>query len=417
MSKIENSVAPQLLLNDEGNYLNSVSDASDLNSYININADDNNVIKRLFYDLLTTAVELNASDIHIEPFEGKTVVRMRVDGEIIKRSGVEIGDHSALSTIIKLSAGMDITERRLPQDGRADIRVKSKVIDIRVSTMPTIFGEKIVLRILNRDSFLKSKKELGFSKKSIDLIEGMIGKKSGLILVTGPTGSGKTTTVYTLLDDLRDTSKNIMTIENPVEYKMDGINQIQINPKIGLNFENGLRGILRQDPDVIMVGEIRDLETAKIAIRAAITGHLVISTLHTNDAVSAITRLLEMGIEPYLLSASIIGVLSQKLVRKVCGDCSHEISIKDNLYEEIKTKVAVGCKKCNDIGYLGRTAIYEVLNVDDDIKTFIKESPDINYIKNIAISSGMITFNDCCRRLIEKKITTLEECISVEEIV
>ncbi|WP_330654355.1 GspE/PulE family protein [Metaclostridioides mangenotii] len=417
MSKItvlEKSMSQDVLLTDEGdNYALEIQDLD----YINLNVDSSNTMKALFLELLTKAVELNASDIHIEPFEEMTNVRMRVDGELIRISDVFIDDYAALSTIIKLSSSMDITERRLPQDGRVDIKVKNKNIDIRVSTMPTIFGEKIVLRILNRDSFLKSKKELGFSGKSIEMIEGMVSKRSGLILVTGPTGSGKTTTVYSLLEDLRDTSKNIMTIENPVEYKMEGINQIQINPKIGLNFENGLRSILRQDPDVIMVGEIRDLETARIAIRAAITGHLVISTLHTNDAVSSIARLIEMGVEPYLLSASIIGVLSQKLVRKVCNSCSHEISIKDNLYEEIKTKVAVGCKKCNDIGYIGRTAIYEVLNVDEDIKMCIKESPDTNYIKNVAITSGMITFNDCCRNLIENKITTLEECISIEEII
>jgi len=234
---LEKSMSPDVLLTDEGEkYALEIQDLD----YINLNVDSSNTMKTLFLELLTKAVELNASDIHIEPFEEMTIVRMRVDGELIRLSDVFIDDYAALSTIIKLSSAMDITERRLPQDGRVDIKVKNKNIDIRVSTMPTIFGEKIVLRILNRDSFLKSKKELGFSGKSIEMIEGMISKRSGLILVTGPTGSGKTTTVYSLLEDLRDTSKNIMTIENPVEYKMEGINQIQINPKIGLNFENGL---------------------------------------------------------------------------------------------------------------------------------------------------------------------------------
>lgn len=397
---------------------NLYMDRDDLD-YYNIDIDSKNMARNMFYKVLKIAVELNASDVHIEPHEDRNVIRVRIDGKLVdsgEMPTIDFDEYSPLITVIKLQSKMDITERRLPQDGRLDISLGTKKIDVRVSTMPTIFGEKIVLRILDRNKFLKSKKELGFSKKSISLIEKITNKSSGLILVTGPTGSGKTTTVYSLLEELKDKSKNIMTIENPVEYKMSGINQIQVNSKSGLGFENGLRSILRQDPDIIMVGEIRDLETAKIAIRAAITGHLVISTLHTNDSVSAIIRLMEMGIEPYLLGASLSGVISQKLVRKVCPSCSHEISIKDSLYDEIRTKVAVGCRKCDHKGYSGRTAVYEVLCVDDDIKKSVRESSDIDIIKSIAITNGMITFAECCRDLVERQVTTLEECISIEDI-
>ncbi len=298
-----------------------------------------------------------------------------------------------------------------------DIKLGGNLIDIRVSSIPTVYGEKIVLRILNRDTFLKDKLELGFSEEAIKSINRIINKRAGILLVTGPTGSGKTTTVYSLLNDLKGINKNIMTIENPVEYKMDGISQIQVNSKVGLSFDVGLRAILRQDPDIIMVGEIRDAETAKIAVRAAITGHLVISTLHTNDAVSSIARLLEMQIPPYLLNASLIGVISQKLVRKVCNHCSHEIMIKDNFSGDVNTKVAVGCEKCNDKGYFGRTAIYEILEINDDIKTCIRNMEDSSTIKDVAQNNGMITFEDSCKRLINEKITTLEECLVVNEMI
>ncbi|MDU9052196.1 MAG: GspE/PulE family protein, partial [Clostridioides difficile] len=249
---------------------------------------DEDYAKKLFENLLEKAIKENASDIHIEPFKEHLIVRMRVDGELKEVSKFLVDVYPSLSTVIKLKASMDITEKRLPQDGRVDIKLGGNLIDIRVSSIPTVYGEKIVLRILNRDTFLKDKLELGFSEEAIKSINRIINKRAGILLVTGPTGSGKTTTVYSLLNDLKGINKNIMTIENPVEYKMDGISQIQVNSKVGLSFDVGLRAILRQDPDIIMVGEIRDAETAKIAVRAAITGHLVISTLHTNDAVSSI---------------------------------------------------------------------------------------------------------------------------------
>lgn len=367
----------------------------------NLNIDEN-YARNIFNNVLEDAIKLNSSDIHIEPFNDILLIRMRIDGQLKEVSRFTIDIYPYLSSVIKLDMSMDITERRLPQDGRVDININNKTIDIRASSIPTVYGEKIVLRILNRDSFLKSKLDLGFSLDSIEKIKSIISRKSGILLVTGATGSGKTTTVYSLLNDLKNISKNIMTIEDPVEYKMDGINQIQVNSKYGLNFDVGLRSILRQDPDIIMVGEIRDLETAQIAIRAATTGHLVISTMHTKDAISSISRLIEMNIEPYLINASLIGVISQKLVRKLCTKC-----------EGNKEKV---CLDCNGDKYSGRTAIYEILEIDEDIKCCIQEQRDIKEILNIAIKNGMITFEDTIHKLISKKITTLEECIIVNNI-
>jgi len=353
-------------------------------------------------------VKNNASDIHIEPFKDYLIIRNRIDGELKEVSRKSITLYSSFITVIKLKSNMDITEKRLPQDGRVDLEIDSNIIDIRVSTIPTIYGEKVVLRILNRNSFLKSKEELGFSKNAISKINNIINKKSGILIVTGPTGSGKTTTVYSILNELRNTSKNIMTIEDPVEYKLDGINQIQVNTKIGLTFEVGLRSILRQDPDIIMVGEIRDIETAKIAIRAAITGHLVISTMHTNDAISSITRLIEMQIPPYLINASLNGVISQRLARKLCSDCSHDITINDNDGKETSTRVAIGCEKCND-GYYGRVPIYEVLEITDDIRNEISQMKSTKDIREIALKSNMITFNDTYKNLVEEKVISIEE--------
>ena len=329
---------------------------------------------------------------------------------------LDLGLYPSLASVIKYKADMDITEKRLPQDGRIDIKIKDSIVDIRISTVPTTYGEKIVLRLLNRDSFLKTKDELGFSKAAVEKIQEIINKKTGILLITGPTGSGKTTTVYSILKDLRNTSKNIMTIEDPVEYKMEGINQIQVNHKVGLTFEKGLKAILRQDPDIIMVGEIRDKETAKTAVRAAITGHLVISTLHTNDAISSIARLIDMEIPPYLLNASLIGIISQRLVRKVCESCSNEVVINQNEKKSITTAIPIGCSECSYTGYNGRTVAYEILTIDNEIRNGIQHNKEAKDIKNIAIKNGMITFEDSYSTLIKNKITTLEECIMNEEI-
>lgn len=378
---------------------------------------DDDYANYLFQDILQKAVKEKASDIHIEPFNDLLKIRMRVDGNMKEMLNLELDLYPSLASVIKYKANMDITEKRLPQDGRIDVKIKDSLVDIRISTVPTTYGEKIVLRLLSRDSFLKTKEELGFSKDAIEKIQEIINKKTGILLVTGPTGSGKTTTVYSILKDLRNTSKNIMTIEDPVEYKMEGINQIQVNHKVGLTFEKGLKAILRQDPDIIMVGEIRDIETAKTAVRAAITGHLVISTLHTNDAVSSIARLIDMEIPPYLLNASLIGIISQRLARKVCENCSNEVIINQNEKKSIYTAIPIGCEECSYTGYNGRTVAFEILSIDDEIRNGIQKNKEAKDIKNIAVKNGMITFEDTYSYLIKNKITTLEECIMSKEII
>ena len=385
--------------------------------YGNIIDTKDDYVNYLFQDILQKSLKANASDIHIEPFNDLLKIRIRVDGKMKEMINLDLDLYPPLASVIKYKADMDITEKRLPQDGRIDIKINNVIVDIRISTVPTTYGEKIVLRLLNRDSFLKTKEELGFSRKAINKIHKIINKKTGILLVTGPTGSGKTTTVYSILQDLKNTDKNIMTIENPVEYKMEGINQIQVNKKVGLTIEKGLKAILRQDPDIIMVGEIRDIETAKTAVRAAITGHLVISTLHTNDAISSIARLIDMEIPPYLLNASLIGVISQRLVRKVCSNCSNEIVVKQNDGKSISTAIPIGCEECRYTGYEGRTVAYEILVIDDDVKKAIQENKDARVIKEIAIKNGMITFDDSYSRLLRKKLTTLEECIMNKEII
>lgn len=364
---------------------------------------DENYARSIFDSILDEAISLNVSDIHIEPSKNFLIIRMRIDGNLKEVSHFSMDIYPYLSSLIKLDMSMNITEKRLPQDGRADFTIKNQSIDIRASSIPTVYGEKIVLRILNRNSFLKDKSELGFSNESITKIKNILHKKSGILLVTGPTGSGKTTTVYSLLNDLKNISKNIMTIEDPVEYKIDGINQIQVNSKIGLTFDVGLRSILRQDPDIIMIGEIRDLETAKIAIRAAITGHLVISTMHTRDSISSVSRLIDMNIEPYLINASLIGVISQRLVRKICNYCIGDKNIN--------------CKICNNSKYNGRTAIYEILEISEEIKEYIQSKKGLKQIKDIAIkNNNIITFEDTIKGLIKDNITTLEECTIINNI-
>ena len=340
---------------------------------------------RIFEDILEKAVIENASDIHIEPFDNYLIIRFRVDGELYEAFKYTMELHTPLTAVIKLKSGIDITEKRLPQDGRAEMNIRDRLIDIRTSTIPTTYGEKTVLRILNRDNFFKTKEEIGFSNEAIKIINEMISNKSGIVLIVGETGCGKSTTMYSLLNDLNSISRNIITVEDPVEYKMEGINQIQVNTKVGLTFEKGLRAILRQDPDVIMIGEIRDSETAKIAIRSSITGHLVLSTLHTNDTVASITRLKDMGIDLYLISASLVGVIAQRLVKKVCPYCNGENN---------------SCEYCHGSGYLGRTVVYEILQIDDEIRQCISDINKHKEIKDMAIKSGkMITFDDSYRNI------------------
>lgn len=375
--------------------------------------------KDILENILQKAVLLNASDIHIEPFEKLLKIRMRVDGSLKEINTYNIELHSQLSTLIKLLAGMNIAEKRLPQDGRIDKDIDNNIVDLRISTIPTVHGEKIVIRILNRNTFFKSKYEIGFSDEAINKIKSMTSDMSGLIIVTGPTGSGKTTTLYSILNDFKNIDKNIVTIEDPVEYKLEGINQIQVNYKYGLDFATGLKSILRQDPDIIMIGEIRDKETAQIAIRAASTGHLVISTMHTNNSVESINRLVDMGIPRYLISSVLKGVISQKLVRKVCGHCSIEEELDENTYKKLKLKtikIEQGCSKCNYSGYKGRIAVYEILEINKRIKHSIIDSELSDEIYNLGKLNGMISFQDSCSYLLKNGITTLKECMFMDNI-
>ena len=375
--------------------------------------------KDILENILQKAVLLNASDIHIEPFEKLLKIRMRVDGSLKEINTYNIELHSQLSTLIKLLAGMNIAEKRLPQDGRIDKDIDNNIVDLRISTIPTVYGEKIVIRILNRNTFFKSKYEIGFSDEAINKIKSMTSDMSGLIIVTGPTGSGKTTTLYSILNDFKNIDKNIVTIEDPVEYKLEGINQIQVNYKYGLDFATGLKSILRQDPDIIMIGEIRDKETAQIAIRAASTGHLVISTMHTNNSVESISRLVDMGVPRYLISSVLKGVISQKLVRKVCGHCSIEEELDENTYKKLKLKtikIEQGCSKCNYSGYKGRIAVYEILEINKRIKHSIIDSELSDEIYNLGKLNGMISFQDSCSYLLKNGITTLKECMFMDNI-
>lgn len=375
--------------------------------------------KDILENILQKAVLLNASDIHIEPFEKLLKIRMRVDGSLKEINTYNIELHSQLSTLIKLLAGMNIAEKRLPQDGRIDKDIDNNIVDLRISTIPTVYGEKIVIRILNRNTFFKSKYEIGFSDEAINKIKSMTSDMSGLIIVTGPTGSGKTTTLYSILNDFKNIDKNIVTIEDPVEYKIEGINQIQVNYKYGLDFATGLKSILRQDPDIIMIGEIRDKETAQIAIRAASTGHLVISTMHTNNSVESINRLVDMGIPRYLISSVLKGVISQKLVRKVCEHCSIEEELDENTYKKLKLKtikIEQGCSKCNYSGYKGRIAVYEILEINKRIKHSIIDSELSDEIYNLGKLNGMISFQDSCSYLLKNGITTLKECMFMDNI-
>ena len=320
--------------------------------------------------------------------------------------------------------GLNIAEKRLPQDGRIRIKIAGRDIDIRLSTLPTAFGERIVMRLLDRSQVMLQLEELGFSPENLKTMYELIHHSHGIILVTGPTGSGKTTTLYAALQKINTPDKNIITIEDPIEYQLPGIGQIQVNPKINLTFANGLRSIVRQDPDVILVGEIRDTETAEIAIQASLTGHLVFSTLHTNDAPSAITRLIDMGIEPFLISSSVLAILAQRLVRVLCDECKEPDNPSPELIRSLggerwmegaKFYRAVGCPKCLNTGYVGRTGIYELLLVDDDIRQMINRRADSNEIKQLAREKGMLTLREDAMRKASQGITSIAEVMRVTQ--
>jgi type IV pilus assembly protein PilB len=375
--------------------------------------------------LIVQGVKDRASDIHIEPNERGLLIRFRIDGMLHDNRILPNKIKAAIISRVKILAKMDIAERRLPQDGRFQVKFGIREVDLRVSTIPTVFGEKVVLRILDKSKGLIELKNLGFLAEQLDQFKSIILKSYGIILLTGPTGSGKTTTLYAALNKVNSNEKNIITVEDPVEYKLNRVNQIQILPKIDLTFANALRSILRQDPDVIMVGEIRDSETAQIAVQAALTGHLVFSTLHTNDAASALTRLIDMGIEPFLISSSVIGVIAQRLVRVICEKCKEEyvpsedilygLKIKDRLNNESKIKLyrGKGCSFCKNTGYYGRISIYELIVLDEEIKSLIVTKASSNVINNLAIKNGMKTLKDSGMEKVLRGITTIEEVLRV----
>ena len=378
---------------------------------------------RLVNMLINRAVESRASDIHIEPFEQELKVRYRIDGVLHDVETPPRRLQAAIVSRIKIMAKLNIAERRLPQDGRIKLRMMGKEIDLRVSTLPTLYGESVVLRILDRSSIVVNLESLGFPEDTLKEFESIIQRPYGMILVTGPTGSGKTTTLYGALDKINSPDKKIITIEDPVEYQLFGVNQIHVKPQIGLTFANGLRSIVRQDPDVIMVGEIRDPETAEIAIQSALTGHLVFSTLHTNDAAGAVSRLLEMNVENYLLASSLLGVLAQRLVRRVCRKCMEPAEMPPELWREIggsegepvRAVIGRGCDDCAQTGYRGRAGIYEFLPVTDQIKSLILERASAGMIKDAAVKQGMRTLRDDGWRSVRTGVTTVAEVVRVTQ--
>ena len=373
--------------------------------------------------MLSQAVKDRASDIHIEPTKSRVKIRYRVDGILYNKLSPPKHVQSALISRIKIMAKMNIAEKRLPQDGRIEIKIADRNIDIRVSSIPTAFGERLVLRLLDKGNVLITVSKLGMSKRHLKIFDKLTRAAYGIILVTGPTGSGKTTTLYGALSAINKSDINIITIEDPIEYQLDGIGQIQVNPKIDLTFANGLRSIVRQDPDVILVGEIRDLETAEIAIQSALTGHLVFSTLHTNDSASAVTRLIDMGIEPFLITSSVIAILAQRLVRVICENCKEEytpdeeslrnIGIGPEIVAGRKIYRGKGCPACLNTGYRGRTGIFEVMNMDDTLKNLILKTSDANAIRYRAIKRGMVTLRGDGAQKVLDGITTIEEVFRV----
>jgi len=376
---------------------------------------------KLVNHIVNQAIDMGASDIHLEPFADDLILRYRIDGMLYEHEAPPKRLNSAIVTRIKIMARLDIAERRLPQDGRIQIKSQGRDIDIRVSTLPTLFGESVVMRILDRANIIVHLDHLGFPKKELERYQDLIRKPYGQILVTGPTGSGKTTTLYGSLEKINTSDKKIVTIEDPVEYQLRGVNQIHIKPQIGLTFANGLRSIVRQDPDVIMIGEIRDSETADIAIQSALTGHLVFSTVHTNDAAGAITRLQEMGIESFLISSALLGVLAQRLVRVICTECKESCSIESETLLEMGINDSdppgafrgKGCAHCNDTGYRGRTGIYELLVIGDEVRQLILSHTSTQEIRKRAIQLGMTTLRQDGWDKVLKGITTVEEIIRV----
>jgi type IV pilus assembly protein PilB len=378
-------------------------------------------IVRLVNQLLTNAVIQKASDIHIDPHETKVVVRYRVDGVLRVERVLPRHMQSVLTARVKIMSNLDITEHRIPQDGRIKINLEFHPIDLRVSTLPTVYGEKIVMRILDMGAALNDLGKIGFNSLNLKRFSELIDQPTGIVLITGPTGSGKSSTLYAALNKLNSEQVNIITIEDPVEYQLEGINQIQVNTNVGMTFAAGLRSILRQDPNIIMVGEIRDKETAQIAVRASLTGHLVLSTVHTNDSIGTITRLTDMGVEPFLIASSLSGIVAQRLVRKVCRDCGEmqqatkrEVEIFARRGMKIdKVNRGKGCPSCNMTGYKGRIALHEVLVINDEMRRVIMNDDSIQNLKEIAIKNKTVFLIDDGLLKVKQGLTTTEEVLRV----
>ena len=405
-----------------------LSKESSESKVVKINVEDMNdvknapVVKMVEY-LFKNAIEMKASDIHIEPFENEIRIRYRIDGRLQTVNSLGIDSQAPLVTRIKIMAGLNIAEKRIPQDGRIMVSVgeNKQHVDLRISILPVVNGEKIVIRVLNTSNNNITKQQLGMTKENLKKLDRIIENPHGIILVTGPTGSGKSTSLYAVLSELNTTTVNIVTVEDPVEYTLKGVNQVSVNAKTGLTFASGLRSILRQDPDIVMIGEIRDNETAEIATKAAITGHLVLSTLHTNDAPSSIIRLSDMGIAPYLVATSLVGIMAQRLVRRICTHCDEEYIATDSekkilgyeSKEELTLHRGRGCGYCNGTGYKGRVGIYEIMEMTRAHREAINEGANADIIRDISIENGMTTLGDECRELVIKGITTISELATI----
>ena len=379
----------------------------------------NNPAVRLVDSVIKEAIPYRASDIHIEPHEKSVRVRYRVDGDLQERAEFPVEAYPAICARLKIMAGLNIAERRIPQDGRINMVIGGKEYDFRVSTLPTVFGEKFVIRILDKTSFQFTRADLGFSEDENVVVDKMLARPHGIILLTGPTGCGKSTTLYSFLKEINNEKVNIVTVEDPVEYTMQGINQTQVNAKANLTFAAALRSILRQDPDIIMIGEIRDEETAEIAVRSAITGHIVFSTLHTNDAPGAILRLEDMGVQNYLVGDALVGVIAQRLVKRLCPACkkkgrtnAREMEIL-GIDEPISIARPQGCQFCNNTGYKGRVAVHEVMYMNDAMKSAVMSENNLETLRNLAIENGMVPLWDSCCNLVVKGVTSIQELMSL----
>ena len=412
-------VMPDMDVEDPEAIISEIEEAADLLD----DTSDAPVIK-LVNLMLSQAVREGASDIHIEPYQDLIKIRKRVDGILYDMYSPPKHVQSKLVSRVKIMAKLDIAEKRLPQDGRIEIRIADRNVDIRVSTLPTSFGERVVMRLLDKSNALLSLTDLGMTARDLEIFHKLIKAPHGIVLVTGPTGSGKTTSLYSALSILNKPDINIITIEDPVEYQIRGISQVQVNPKIDLTFANGLRTIVRQDPDVILIGEIRDLETAEIAIQSALTGHLVFSTLHTNDAASAVTRMIDMGVESFLVSSSVNAIIAQRLIRKICNNCSEEFTPGREYLAQVGLTPedlgdrplfrSTGCSECLNTGYQGRIGIFELMVMTDDLKNFILTSSDSNQIRKRALEAGgMLTLRQDGLQKVMAGLTTLEEVYRV----